>query len=80
MQSQVGLFPSYLKLDKMLLKELMAMQEWPLSGSSPNFMYHQIQTPENLKSHWKYFLISFGRNLMISRIRLDPMDIVLEDS
>ncbi len=49
-------------------------EEWLLSGSSPNFIYRQIQTPKHLKS------LCYGRNLMISRIRLDPMDIVLEDS
>ncbi len=36
--------------------------------------------PKTLNSLWKSFLTDFGRNLMISRIRLDPIDIVLEDS
>ncbi len=63
-----------------VVKEWMMMQEWLLSGLSPNFMYHQIQTPKHLKSLWKSFLISFGRNSMISRTRLDPMDIIMEGS
>ncbi len=36
--------------------------------------------PKTSEEPLEIILVSFGRNLMISRIRLDPMDIVLEDS
>ncbi len=79
-QSQVGFYSTYLKLEKILLKDWMAIQEWLFRGLSQNFIYRQIQTPKHLKSLWKSFLTSFGMNLMISRIRMDPMDIILDDS
>ncbi len=49
----------------MLLKDWMEPQENQLRGLSQNIIYHQIQFPKHLKSLWKSFLTSFGRNSII---------------